>query len=80
LQRDFLDSKYTIGSGNIYVLKFKDSIKSFAQPNTQYAKCNNTVLLKFGYSCVTIGKWIAAFKIEEENFIVYEIILGSLLQ
>ncbi len=54
LQRDFLDSKNTIGSGNRYVLKFVDSIKSFAQPNTQYAKCNNIVLLKFGYSCVTI--------------------------
>ncbi len=80
LQRDFLDSKNTIGSGNRYVLKFKNSIKSFAQPNTQYAKCNNTVLLKFGYSCVTIGKWIVAFKIEDDNFIVYEIILGTLLQ
>ncbi len=77
---DFVESKNTPGSGNKFALKFEQAIKQFAIDNTTYAKCNHNLLRVLGYSCITISKWVVAFKIKDNKFIIYRIILGSLLK
>ena len=71
---DFVESKNTIGSGNKFALKFEQAMKQFAIDNTTYAKCNHKSLRKLDYSCITISKWVIAFKIKENKFIIYRII------
>lgn len=76
---DFVESKNTLGSGNRFALKFEESIKEYAIKNVAYAKCKHHSLLKLGYSCIFLSKWIVAFKIKNNKFIVYRIIWGALL-
>jgi len=77
---DFVESKNTLGSGNRFALKFEESIKEYAINNTAYAKCKHLALQKLGYSCISISKWVVAFKIKNNQFIVYRIIWGALLK
>ena len=77
---DFVESKNTYGSGNKFALKFEQAIKQFAIDNATYAKCNHNLLRVLGYSCITISKWVVAFKIKDNKFIIYRIIWGSLLK
>jgi hypothetical protein len=76
---DFVESKNTEGSGARFALKFKSAIQILAAPNVQYALCNNKILAALGYSCSHFNDWIVAFKIINDEVIVYEIIHGSLL-
>ena len=77
---DFVESKNTNGSGNKFAIKFEQAIKQFAIDNATYAKCNHNLLRVLGYSCITISKWVVAFKIKDNKFIIYRIIWGSFLK
>jgi hypothetical protein len=77
---DFVESKNTPESGNKFALKFEHAIKQFAIANVTYVKCNHISLNNLGYSCITISKWIIAFKIKDNKFIIYRIIWGALLR
>ena len=76
----FIESKNTMGSGKRFALKFESTINKYALDNVEYAKCNDGILADLGYSCITIHKWVAAFKIKQNKFIVYRIIWGGLLK
>lgn len=76
---DFVESKNTKGSGARYALKFKSAIKKLAVPNIQYPRCNHPVLAAFKYSCSHFNDWVIAFRIQDDQLVVYEIIHGSLL-
>jgi len=76
---DFVESKNTKGSGKRYALKFKAAIKKLARPNIQYTLCNHPVLAAYGYSCSHFNDWVIAFKIRENELVVFEVIHGSLL-
>lgn len=76
---DFVESKNTPGSGKRYALKFRKAVEQFAQPNVKYTLCNDKLLALLGYSCRNYNDWIIAFKIENNRFVIYEIILGSTL-
>jgi plasmid stabilization system protein ParE len=76
---DFVESKNTRGSGARYALKFKSAIKKLAVPNIQYPQCNHPILAAFKYSCSHFNDWVIAFRIKDDQLVVYEIIHGSLL-
>lgn len=76
---DFVESKNTKGSGSRFALKFKSAIEDLALPNVQYALCSHHVLASLKYSCSHFNDWVIAFRIIDEELIVYEIIHGSLL-
>ena len=50
------------------------------QPNVEYKKCLDERLETLKYSCLNFDNWVIAFKIENENFNIYEIILGPILK
>ncbi len=76
---DFVESKNTSGSRARYALKFKAAIEKLAFPGFQYSLCNHPVLAACKYSCSHFNDWVIAFKINDGELTVYEIIHGSLL-
>jgi hypothetical protein len=76
----FVEEKNTLGSGVNFIEKFSVKLKNYALDNTQYVRCKNKTLSALGFSCITINKWVIAFKIENKQFIVYRIIWGALLK
>jgi len=76
---DFVESKNTPGSGARFALKFKSAIEKLALPNVQYSLCTHPVLAAYKYSCSHFNSWVIAFRVLENELIVYEIIHGSLL-
>ncbi len=76
---DFVESKNTKGSGGRFALKFKAAIQKLALSDVQYSLCNHHVLASLKYSCGHFNDWVIAFKIVNDELIVYEIIHGSLL-
>lgn len=75
----FVESKNTPGSGKRYISKFKEAIKKIAQPNVQYALCNDKNLASLNYHCGHFNDWVIAFRIENKALVVYQIIHGSFL-
>ncbi|MEO6850136.1 MAG: type II toxin-antitoxin system RelE/ParE family toxin [Mucilaginibacter sp.] len=76
---DFVESKNTLGSGSRFALKFKMAIEKLALPDVQYPLCNHPVLAIYKYSCSHFNDWVIAFRIENNELIVYEIMHGSIL-
>jgi plasmid stabilization system protein ParE len=76
---DFVESKNTEGSGARYALKFKSAIEKLALPNVQYSLCNHLVLAAYKYSCSHFNDWVIAFRVQENEITIYEIIHSSLL-
>ena len=76
---EFVESKNTKCSEARYALKFKAAIKKLAVPGIRYSLCDHSVLAAYKYSCTHYNDWVIAFKINDGNLIVCEIIHGSLL-
>lgn len=76
----FVEDNNTKGSGVRFIEKFSLKLSTYAIENTQYSACKNKTLSFLGFSCITINKWVIAFKIENKKFVVYRIILGALLK
>ncbi|MCW3124495.1 MAG: hypothetical protein JWO03_153 [Bacteroidetes bacterium] len=76
---EFVDSVNTEGSGNRWIDKISTFLLSYARSNVQYVLCRDESLATEGLSCITFNGWIIAFKIEEGEFVVYQLIRGSIL-
>ncbi len=76
---DFIDSINTQGAGERWVAKLTKWLKSYAISNVSYALCNDEYLAYLGLSCINYNDWIIVFTIEDDSFMVHEIIRGSLL-
>ncbi len=75
----FVDCINVQGSGDTWSDKFISKLYSYAKPNVRYALCNDEYLASLGLSCINFNDWIAAFKIEDDSFVVYKIVRGSIL-
>ena len=78
---DFVDSINMKGAGERWVDRLLDFIDSFSSSsaNVTYAPCRNAELASAGLSCFNYNDWIVAFKIEDNEFVVYQIVRGSIL-
>ena len=74
----FIETLNTKGSGNRWKNKFFLKVKKYAQP-IKYALCRHKIYAESGFSCVAIDNWIVVFKIESNQFNVYQIVLASSL-
>ena len=75
----YVENINTKGSGRRFIKRFKNSLKTYIQPNITYKLCNNEFLKDAGFSCIPISNWVIVFKIENNIFKVYDIIWGPLL-
>ena len=74
----FIETLNTKGSSNIWKNKFFRKVKKYAQP-IKYALCRHEIYALSGFSCVAIDNWIIIFKVENNQFNVYQIVLASSL-
>ncbi len=78
---EMVDDLNITGAGARWINRFLDFIEDYAQPKVTYALCHNADLAARQYSCITFrDKWVIAFKITGNEFRVYEIIHGAVLQ
>jgi hypothetical protein len=79
----WVEDNNTEGSGDRWLNKIFHSIDSFAQTTNlaQYKLCPNEKLSRWNYHCLSVEKkWIVAFKVETNVFVVYRFIHGSRLK
>ena len=77
---EFIDDMNVAGAGERWAEKLVEHIYKIAQlENLRFPLCNNQALANNGFSCIIYKGWVIVFKIEKQNFIVYQVILGSLL-
>ena len=76
----FVEGINTEGSGKRWLDKIRNFLKSYAKSGVVYALCHDQDMASAGLSCITYNGWVFAFKIEDEHFVVYQIIRGDILQ
>lgn len=76
----FIEGRNTKGSDKRYTQKFLLDLKKYAQSNIEYKKCLDERLAVLKYSCINLDNWVIAFKIENKNFNIYEIIWEPILK
>ena len=76
---EFIDSINAEDSGNRWLDKISAFLVSYAKSNVKYALCRNETFAADGLSCITFNGWVIAFKIEGNEFVVYQIVRGSIL-
>lgn len=77
---EFLESINTEGAGKRWLDKIRNFLKSYAKRNVVYALCQDEHMALEGLSCITYNGWVFAFKIEDGQFVVYQIIRGNIIQ
>ena len=78
--KNWIDRQNTEGSGERWVIRLFEELRKRANSEVKHAICKNESLAKRNYSCFTYNKkWVVAYKIEANRFIVCRIIVGSML-
>ena len=78
---EFIDDINTPGAGDRWLARLIGHIESYAGLNhVHWPPCRNKNLATMEYSCLMYKNWIIAFKIEGDEFKVYDFIYGSLLE
>jgi hypothetical protein len=77
---DWIDDKNTIGAGNRLVTDTYKELDHLASIKVKQAICKDPKLAKFEYRCFTHkDRWIVAYKILKDEFVVYRFIYGPWL-
>ena len=77
---EFIDDMNTSGAGERWAEKFvKHIYKVAALENLGHPLCTNESLANSDFSCLIYKGWVIVFKVERNNLVVYQIILGSLI-
>lgn len=78
---EFIDDMNVFGAGERWAVKFVAFIEEYTNLKSikTFPLCNNESLAFAEMSCIIYKGWVIAFKIEKQNFVVYQIIKGELL-
>jgi hypothetical protein len=76
---DFIDGINIEGSGGLWADRLIAYIYTYALPNVTYALCRDEDFAEAGLSCINYNDWVIAFKIQDDLFVVHEIIRGNIL-
>jgi hypothetical protein len=77
---DWVEKHNTDESGDRWVKKVYLSLGEYAKVGIRLQSCRNTKLSKKKYHCFTYNdKWVVAYRIEGNDFIVCRFILGAKL-
>jgi len=77
---NWVEAQNTKGAGDRWVRKIRLELTSVAASNVNHAICKDPKLARFRYRCFTHNdKWVVAYKIKGNQFIVYRFIYGPWL-
>ena len=78
---EFVDDMNVFGAGERWAVKCIEFIAEYAQIKSikKFPLCNNESLALAGMSCLIYKGWVLAFKTENRDFVIYQIIKGDLL-
>lgn len=78
--KNWIEEQNTEGAGDRWLAKLIEELLDQAKAGVKHAICTNEILARRNYRCFVYNrKWIVAYKIEGDRFIVCRFILGSLL-
>lgn len=77
---DWVDAMNTDGAGDRWFDRAIETIRHAAHTGVKHAICQNEAFAKRKYHCFTYNdKWVVAYKIKGNDFIVYRFVLGAKL-
>jgi len=77
---DWIESQNTAGAGDRWLEKAIEELKDIAAHKVNHLICKDPRLARYQYRCFTYNdKWIVAYKIERNQFVVYRFIYGPWL-
>ena len=78
---DWVEKRNTDESGQRWINKVYATLQNHARLGLKHAICKDEDLAKRKYHCFTYNeKWVVAYRIEGDNFIVYRFIFGPYLK
>ena len=77
----WVEEENTEGAGDRWLVKLKNILNHKARTGIKHAICQSKGLARYGHRCFTYNeKWVVAYKINGDKFVVYRFILGTKLQ
>ncbi|MBP6732165.1 MAG: hypothetical protein KA149_08905 [Chitinophagales bacterium] len=78
---EFVDDMNLSGAGERWAVKLVEFVQKYADLKSvkKFPLCNNESLAFAGLSCIIYKGWVIAFKIENKNLVIYQIVKGELL-
>ncbi|MCW3127404.1 MAG: hypothetical protein JWO03_3062 [Bacteroidetes bacterium] len=77
---DWIDDKNTEGAGDRWLESCHEGLGRLADIKVNFPLCKDPSLARYNYRCFTYkDKWIVAYKIIDDKFIVYRFIYGPWL-
>jgi hypothetical protein len=77
---DWIEEQNTPGAGDRWLVKTFAELNSVAASHVNHAICKEPKLARFKYRCFTYkDKWVVAYKIESNRFVVYRFVYGPWL-
>jgi hypothetical protein len=77
---DWIGDQNTEGAGDRWLEKAIEELKGIAASEVKHAICKDPRLARYQYRCFTYNdKWVVAYRIERNRFIVYRFIYGPWL-
>jgi len=77
----WVEEENTEGAGDRWLGKLEDTLNHMAHIGIKHAICKNRGLARYGQRCFAYNeKWVIAYKIHGDKFVVYRFILGAKLK
>jgi hypothetical protein len=79
--KEWVEGKNTEGAGQRWYDKILLDLQQRAKSGVKHAICKNEKLARRQFRCFTYNdRWVVAYKIDGDKFVVYRFILGAKLQ
>lgn len=77
----WVEEENTEGAGDRWIAKLQQTLTQKAKTGAKHAICKSKGLSRYGHRCFTYNeKWVVAYKINGDKFVVYRFVLGAKLR
>jgi len=77
----WVEEENTEGAGDRWLSKLQSTLNHKARTGVKHAMCKSKSLSRYGHRCFTYNeKWVVAYKVDGDKFVVYRFIYGAKLK
>jgi hypothetical protein len=74
----WVEEENTEGAGHRWLTKLQNTLDHKALVGVKHAICKSKGMSRYGYRCFTYNeKWVVAYRIEGDNFIICRFVYGA---